>query len=278
MTLYGPCAAGSLCRAYDKQAQQAEDTDGHSLGPACLRVAEFAVKALPADWVGLEQLLPRPLGQWGDGQPKGSDGPPIPLNLSVEALQRSIWWAVTTWEEILRDQDRLSDVPNRRPGPAVRRFVGSAAGVVVAVKIDGRVEHESSRSRPMRAGPVDVARAVTILAPRMARLSDLPAVELAAYPLADEDESQRFMGITHTKRFGWQGVMDLVQLHSRASSALGLTSPVRRLPGLCSACGRDELRQDQPRFGGDEQLVYCGNCAAGQTYDEWRRAMGAWAA
>lgn len=240
---FGPCLAGDHCRAYDRVTGTAEDADRHTLGPACLRVAEFATRALPADWVDLEQLLPKPLGVWSDGQPVGKAGPPLPLNLGAEAMQRAIWWVLTTWEDVARDMDRLSDAPR----------VG------------------------VREGPA-VARAALLLAPRLGALSDMPAQTLQDYPLAEDDQAQQLGASTYTDRPGWQGVLDLVTLHRRAMAMLGQTAPVRRLPGTCEGCGWDELRQDQPRFRGDEQPVFCRNCALTMTYDDYRHQMGAWAA
>lgn len=266
------CAAGEQCRAYDWAAEVPEEAGPHALGEACLRAAEHAARALPADWRDLEQMIPKALSVWGDGQPRGGGAaPPIPLNDGVEALQRAIWWVTTAWEEVARDMHRLADAPRRRPGPRVRRFVAGADGAVRVVQVDGRVEHPSALARPMRPGPVDVVRAVRILAPRLGSLSDLPGQALHDYPLTVEGDGE--------ERAGWQGVMDLIALHQRATAVLSLTAPIRRLPGWCGACGaQDTLRQDQPRHLGDEQPVQCGNCAALTTYDDYRAQMGAWAA
>lgn len=241
VTYIGPCVADQACRAYNPTTGP-EDTDQHALGPACLRAGEHATRSLPADWRDLEQLLPRPIGVWGDGQPHGHPGPPTPINLAVEALQRAIWWTATAWEEVARDMHHLSDPPLRvREGPAL-------------------------------------VRACHILAPRLGALSDLGEHTMQDYPCADDDEAHRHGVITYTMRTGAQAVHDLIRLHQRAVSMLGLTAPVRRLPGWCVHCGREELRQDQPRWVGDEQLVYCHWCAAVSTYGEYQRQMGAWAA
>ena len=50
---------------------------------------------------------------------------------------------------------------------------------------------------------------------------------------------------------------------------------MRRLPGVCWECGhREVLRQDQPKFKGDEQQVYCEWCAATCTYEDYARDTG----
>jgi hypothetical protein len=117
-----------------------------------------------------------------------------------------------------------------------------------------------------------------VLAPRLGPLSDLPARTLQDYPLAAPGEGEQIGASTYVERAGWQGVLDLHALHQRAMAVLGLTAPARRLPGTCPACERDELRQDQPRSRGDEQAVYCRNCALTMTYEDYRQQMGAWAA
>lgn len=236
----GPCAAAEACRAYDRHTGQPGDADRHALCNPCLRPAAFAAQVLPRDWLDLEQLLPKPISGWGDGQPHAHGGHPTPINLAAEALQRAIWWTVTAWEDVARDLHRLSDPPPRgvRDGPAVHR-------------------------------------ACAILAPRLGALSDLPAVAMLDYPLSDPDEATHWRLHTHAQVPGWLGVLHLTRLHQHATAMLGLTHPVRHLPGGCE-CGHDDLRQDQPRFRGDEQPVYCGACARQWPYDDYRRTMSTW--
>jgi len=272
----GPCAAAEHCRAYDRHTSQPGDAERHTLCDTCLRVAAFAVGALPRDWLDLEQLLPKPIGVWGDGQPHGHSGAPIPLNLAAEALQQAIWWASTAWEDVARGMDRLSDLPRRRPSPKRRQWMVDGGGQAVRAWRYIRLEHPSATARAMRPGPADVVRACAILAPRIGVLSDVDPVQMQDYPLADPDEATVLSGHTFADVPGWQGVLDLARLHQRASAMLGLTQPVRRLPGSCSGCGQDDLRQDQPRFRGDEQLVYCGWCARTWSYDEYRRGVQTW--
>jgi hypothetical protein len=276
----GPCAANEACRNYDPHTGQAGDAEAHALCDTCLRVAAFAVQALPRDWLDLEQLLPKPLGQWGDGQPRGHNGPPAPINLAAEALQQAIWWTATAWEGVARDLHHLSPTPYRRPGPGPRicRLVATVDGQIDVVWSDGRIEHPSARPRTMRPGPADVVRAANILHPRLGPLSDVDPVPLLDYPLADPDQATVLAGHTHIEVPGWQGVLDLATLHRRAVAMLGLTQPTRRLPGACPerGCGVEDLRQDQPRFRGDEPFVYCGACATQWPYDDYRRNTSPW--
>lgn len=289
------CVAGAACRLYDRTTGLPAETLRHTLCSACLDPAQAAVRALPLDWRDLEQLLPPALGVWGDGQPHGDGGNPIPLNAHVEALQAAIWWATTAWEEAVRDAARLSGIPRRRPGPTVHGWAVNPAGVVTPRRIERwRVEHPSALARPLRPGPVDVVRAARTLSVHIGALSDLPAIGMHSYPLEaivgparprqgrqpDPRWDQVTVGPsgTFTAVPGWQGVLDLAALHRRATAVLGLTKPIRRLPGECSGCGRPDLQQDQPRYRGDNPLVRCGSCERTWSYDEWCRYAGLWEA
>jgi hypothetical protein len=273
------CAAGPHCVGGGVDLYPAADRA--TLCTGCLNEAERAIQALPADWRDLEQLLPPSLGVWGDGQPHaaGKAEAPIPLNLHAEELQANIWWSLTAWEEVVRDRAGLSDVP-RRPPPRrlVSRFVVAPNGDIRRAKFDATVEHPTALARPMRPGPADVVRAARILAPRVAMLSTLGPVEMVSYPLAAADQLHQHGGLRYAHVPGWQGVLDLTRLHRRAVATLGLTQPVRLVPGDCSNCGRPDLRQNQPRWAGDEQPVACGGCGQHWSYQEYERYVGLWKA
>lgn len=121
------CAAADRCRNYDHQHKRAAILDNPRvpLCPDCLAVAERDVRQLVYDYLDLEQHLPKPLGEWADGQPGGRREPPAPLRTAVEALQREIWHVTTTWAAEIRARDRLSEPPERgvRDGWAVQRAV-----------------------------------------------------------------------------------------------------------------------------------------------------------
>ena len=226
----GPCAAAHHCRLYDRHTGQSGDADQHTLCHGCLDHAALAVAALPRDWYGLEQELPRPLGIWADGQPHGHTVP-APLNLHAEALQRAIWWTVTAWEEVARDIDRLAEPPPRRPGPLRRLWACTTGGTISRIEHDARLEHPTARIIPLRPGGADVARAVRILGPRLGKLSDVGPVEMVNPAVFDEDTTTVWRGRRHTAVPGWQGVLDLAGLHRRATATLGLSQPIRHLPG-----------------------------------------------
>ena len=203
-------------------------------GPLCdadLTHATAGIALLTCDYRDLEQLLPRPVGQRGDGQPSRGGEAPIPLRLDVEALQREIWWLTTAWAEVLADRHRLSDPPMRiRDGYAVEW-------------------------------------AVRILSPRVEQLARITDVQMASYPRPD-DTTTRFRTVTLTYVPGAQGVLDLSRAHQRARSVLGLTEPVYVLPGYCRSrgCGRPQLR-----VKGGSDTVWCDYCAAVMTRDDYDR-------
>jgi hypothetical protein len=220
------CLAGSRCLGGDVVSDA-------SLCELCLSSAARDVGLLVHDYRDLEQLLPKPLGVWDDGQPhaSGKPGSVVPLRLDVEALQREIWWLSTAWAEVVGDRDRLADPP-----------------------------------RGVRDG-FAVAWAARILAPRVRVLAQVPSVLMATYPRAGEDET-RFRSTTLVWVSGAQGVLDLVRAHSLARSVLGLTEPVYELPGRCQvrACGRPALRV---KDGSD--TVWCDHCGAVMTRDDYDR-------
>jgi hypothetical protein len=263
-----PCAAGPACRNVDPDTHKRTPgkAEWHRLCEACLDAGTRAVRALPLDWRDVEQLLPPSLGVWGDGQP-GRGEPPAPIRLDVEALQRAVWWLLTAWEEIVRDVEQLPAEPWHR--------------------LASPLQHYSTWVRPPRPGPADVVRAAALLTPRVGALSDIGVRLFADYPIDDGKQAEaeleahqvtRFRAVELARVDGAQGVLDLVRLHHRAQAMLGLTQPIRSLPGDCSRCGRAELRQRQPRRLGDEQPVFCGHCDRQWSYDEYARYAGLWEA
>lgn len=224
----------------------------------CLDHAAAAVPLLPHDWRDLEQLLPKPIGVWSDGQPRGSGEAPIPLQLHVEALQAEIWWLCTAWAEVLADVHRLAPAPRRRSSPPKLYWAVAGDGTVTTWARPARVEHPSAWDRPMRPGPADVVRAVRVIGPRAGALARLGPVEFASYP-----GMPALAAVS-----GAQGVLDLAGAHARARSMLGLTEPVYVLPGRCQSrgCGAAELRV---RDGSDS--VWCDRCQVVMSRDDYDR-------
>jgi hypothetical protein len=249
------CAAGDRCAEYDLAKRRATLLADPSvpLCPDCLRVAEREVRALPGDYAALEQWLPKPLSQWSDGQPGKRDRGehPLPLREFVLVLQRTIWQTATAWEPVVRELDRLSDE-------------------VTAGVREGRA----------------VQTACTVIAPRLGRLARVGQTDMAEYPWAGADDDLPRMVLHGPERHGVAtttevcsptgagGIAHLRRLHYLARSVVGLTSPVRKLPGACHGCLRDgTLRQHQPRQRGDDPRVWCDQCDAWRPYDEYERSM-----
>lgn len=224
---------GGGCRGFS--AGEPEQATRTPLCDTCLDAAPRDIEALPLDYRDLEQLLPPALGVWGDGTPHGTDQR-APIRLGVEALQRQIWAVLVTWEQVVRDSDRLSDIA----------LLGVRDGFAVS-------------------------RAVRVLSPRVQLLATIGPVTVQDYPLIDVETATVYHGHVYEQVSGARGILDLVRTHAKARSVLGLTAPVRRLPGVCDKCSRPDLRQDQPREAGDEQPVYCGSCRLTMTYSDWEK-------
>jgi hypothetical protein len=228
------CLASERCIGFDRREGRAVELEGRL--PLCegdLLASERAVPALVLDYRDLEQHLPPSLGVWGDGQPASRDDHPVPLNLAVEACQREIWHVLTTWEEIVRERERLSD----------------------------------SVTRQVRAGWA-VQAAAQILTPRVRLLAAIGPVLLCGYPSLDEDELQRYEGIEYSDVPGWRGVTDFTRLHARARSLLGWseTYPTRCEGVVCRTCDTLAVYRLPVREEGQEVIYRCGAC--GLVYSE----------
>lgn len=133
-----PCGAAERCAAWDPDAEgPAEVAPGARLCEPDLRLAARDLGALVRDYAELECRLPASGGGPGP-RVAGRREPPVPLDLGVDALQRSIAFTVTAWEPVVREAARLSP----------------------------------EQTRGVRAGWA-VATAVTIMAPRTALISTL---------------------------------------------------------------------------------------------------------
>lgn len=126
------CASGWTCRA---------DHDGHGafvtglpMCEPCLDGGARDLRALVYDYLDLEQLLGVKINTRGqDHRIAGTRELSVPYALGIDALQREIWHALTTWEEIVRDEVGL-------PEPAHHVRVGWAVQHAVAV-LEPRVAH-----------------------------------------------------------------------------------------------------------------------------------------
>jgi hypothetical protein len=188
----------------------------------------------------LEQLQLPSLGNRGDGQPGASDEHRTPLNLAAEALQAEIHRVLTTWEDVVRERERLSD----------------------------------SVTSQVRAGWA-VQAAAQILRPRVRLLARIGPVTLVDYPEVDDDQAHRLGSLVYSEVPGWRGVLDFARLHRRAQHQLGLTA-VR--PETCDGvpCRSCDLKALFREPG--EDSVRCGGCGdrytAGQ-YRDWVKLVSA---
>ena len=224
------CVSDTHCRNYDRTTGQADWTAGCPLCGTCLDTAERDTRNLLYDWLDLEQLQAPSLSQAINMQPAGKAAPPMPLNGSAEALQAEIVHVLTTWETEIRAACRLSDTP------------------------------------PVRRGGPNVQRAITILAPRMRQLANLPAT--AVHPTGPEDDPE--------DRAGWEAVHHLTELHRRARSMLGRTHRTRTVPGTCPTC-HTNLHQDDPRHPEDPTPIYCAQqCGWQLHHDQYEQWMTGW--
>lgn len=224
-----PCVADILCRG--RRGDDPAEATTTPLCEACITAGQRAAGQLVLDYRELADQLPRYPTQAGDGQPTGSStGLPVPIRLDVEALQRTIWWVTTTWAEVVADREQLTGL--------------------------------SKRTRDAWA----VAWACRMLSPRIPTLARVPVQQLADYPLADLDAAIRHRSLVLADVTGARGVLDLIWLHNRARSWLGLTERIKHLPGRCQQrwCGRDELRQTE---GTDD--VWCDHCGHSIPYSHY---------
>lgn len=227
-----------LAQTYDRPPVWCVDTDDPPLCRPHLEHAGRDVALLVHDYRDLEQLLPKPVTVFPDEHHvyQSRTGPPaeasVPLRLDVEALQAEIWWLAAAWAEVLADRHRLADPPVH-----------------------------------VRAGHA-VQWAVQLITPRVEVLARIPEVQMVSYPAADPTQAIRHRTVELCYVTGAQGVLDLMAVHRRARSVLGLTDPLYALPGRCQVrgCGAAELR-----VRGGSDTVWCGRCGAIMTRDDYDR-------
>ena len=191
----------------------------------CLDHTASSVPLLVHDYRDLEQLLPKPLSQWSDGQPRGSGEAPIPLQLHVEALQAEIWWLTTAWAEVLTDVHHLADPP-----------------------------------RQVRRG-FDVQWAVQLLTPRIEVLARVPLVPMLFYPHTPDLVStvagaQGLLDLTsaHNRARVMLGLTEPTYVLPGRCQAKGCGAAELRVADgsdtvWCDRCGATITRDDYDRLG-----------------------------
>lgn len=237
------CAAGDGCRDFDFVAKHSAFVgEACPLCPECLRTAARDIALLPHDYVDLEQQLPPSLGEWSDGQPRGSGEPPAPLRTHVEALQREIVHVTTTWAAELRSRTNLVELPTRgvRDGWALQR-------------------------------------AVDTLAPRVRMLAQLPPT--AVFPTSVEDTPQDVAGWEAVLQLAELHHRARTLILGRGRRRFWV--PGECWQEACAEAHRQAvvdgtprgewLWRSEPSFARDEPPVYCRYCGQYRTYDEYRR-------
>lgn len=246
MTSEPRCAAGERCAGYDRREGVAELRDGHPvMCESCLSAAERVVPLLVRDYADLEQHI-APSSSRGDGQPRGTGEPPSLVRVDVEALQRRIWWVLTTWEDALRDRTRLSDA-------ALRRLAHPAAA-------PPRLKHGA-----------EVQRAAGIIQPRLRLLARVGVTTVIGYPDLDDDQAFRLGAVEYAELPGWRGVVDFVRLHRKALAVQQLTDarPELCVGVPCRSCDVTALYREPVEEG-----IRCGHCGERMTAEEYRRWVG----
>lgn len=105
------CASGRNCVAVSLELPAGSDCP---LCPGCVARASADIAALRGDYADLAAELGRAGAAPGPYVSGGDVEAPVPLALSVEALQRDIVWTLTTWEAPVRE---AAGLPPRREAP-----------------------------------------------------------------------------------------------------------------------------------------------------------------
>lgn len=248
------CQAGTYCRGRDEHGQPHQGSD--PLCQACLDHAQPAVTALVYDYLDLAQLHEASMSQAvNEHTSGGGHESPTLLADHVEALQAEIVHVVSLWEHALRATGRLHNP--RTFAPLWRTRVYDHLNL----------PEGGHTLRKARAGAI-VQRAVSIIRPRLERLSRLPAATVC--PTGIEDPP--------TPMHGWEAVLQLQALHHRARTTLGRTQRTFWIPGECWHCNTHPkqgidgpLFRAEPRDADDPMQVTCSVCAAVRPYADYEQ-------
>lgn len=254
----GSCLNADRCAHWDPGTKQGAHTRD-PLCDDCLDRAARDIRNLTYDYLDLAQLHEPSMSQAITEKASGSKDKPILISAHVEALQAEIVHVTTTWEYELRVTCRLPD-PH---------------GVVPVADWHTTITRPAPLPK-VRPGAA-VQRAINIIAPRVARLARIPAT--AVCPTGAED--------THAEMYGWEAVLHLTALHSRARAMLGRTTRRFWIPGECWTCDARPLRgvdgplwRTEPQFADpgeegrrDPMQVNCDKCGASRPYPDFETYM-----
>jgi predicted RNA-binding Zn-ribbon protein involved in translation (DUF1610 family) len=236
-----PCARDTHCtdRQVIVDGGKRTNQPAWTYRPFCDRDREYLIQAiadLPAKYMHLRTELPRTTGQ---GQRvSGSRTPPAPLRLDVDALMVDLTHVVNTWAEI----------------------VAAVAGLVDACRDLDTACRTLTRwvDALLSLGPWPVVRY-------------LPLHEAAQLPAGTTGHVHANAGyaVANVDLDGAGAGLELLKLHARCRSTLGMTRRRDLLHVPCHQCGRIALYREEKADGLQDE-AYCGHC--GETYAgaSWR--------
>jgi hypothetical protein len=236
-TAVAPCRLGGYCSTRNRSTGQPGPDEGRGLCWPDERHGQFAIGELVGDWLALMQRVGKDAGRQGFGSiPTACAEAPIPIHEHIEALTRQIAWTLDVWAQPVRERARLAeDVYGYEHQWQQRRREGAA------------VQRDSGT------------------------LTAHYSVLLALAPVDYLD----YETVTLVADDGPGAVAQMVQLHHRARSVLGVTKRRERRDLPCPpkpyGCGLPELgewlgsgnRYYDTEVGGwvtGPNIVDCGNC------------------
>jgi hypothetical protein len=213
---------------------------------------EHAIRGLPETYARLRLRLAA-CEQAGE-RVSGSREAPIPLATDVEAFMAHIVYVTLRWEEYVRAEARLAELPDgrRRDGVAL-----AAASLTLQRHLSTLLALGAYRVWR----PAGWARADEIVAEH----GDAPHWQILVYDLADQPWEARTMD-------GTAAGLEFLAINGQARGTLGLSRQRRRITEVrCDLCkGKATLVQYEARDGGWEPRVRCTACPnayVGAAYD-----------
>lgn len=244
-----PCACGIKCAERDYKGNARR-------GPRAFCRTDTgyiarAIAELPSDYVQLWLRLPR--SEQPGEHITGSKEPPLPLDVNIEAFLREIVHVLCSWEEAVQRVARLTPHEgDRRQGvmaAAASRTLGAHLDTLLSLQAETVVRYISPH--------------------RLAQIGEdalLDDPDLVWWDTSGDAWIRQPMD-------GVAAGMELLHLHSRARSTLGLNRGRVRIPEVpCDGegCGMKTLYQPEALAGGLEPVVRCSNCPnvyAGPRFD-----------
>lgn len=236
-----PCARGDRC---------AERTNGQpALGPRAFcatdhQIVGRALTWLPAAYVDLHQRLGERTTSRTE-RVSSSRTPAVPINLAVDSLLTDMVGLLESWAERVRHVARLS-------------------------------ERSTEKSRHRRDAVV-VVTAVQTLTAHLDVLLALPAEPMPRF-LQLRDAAALADGVTGIVRAydvianpelsGADAGLEILHLHARARSMLGLTPRHEDLPVPCWSCGLKAVRRWDGSAGLADEAE-CSGCGETYTHDRY---------